>query len=120
MDDSFRYDSEGPFCHRLENLKAFHDAVWWQRDEAARVDNQARVVFTHCDLALQNILVRADGDGQLSIAAILDWEHAGWMPEYWEYCTAMSHWGRKGASVLLETPAEPAIRAYCAITYDRV
>jgi hypothetical protein len=21
--------------------------------------------------------------------AILDWEHAGWYPDYWEYCKAM-------------------------------
>ncbi|KAJ3752281.1 kinase-like domain-containing protein [Lentinula raphanica] len=38
-----------------------------------------RIVFTHCDLAPRNILVK---DGH--IAAIIDWECAGWFPEYWE------------------------------------
>ncbi|KAJ3739432.1 kinase-like domain-containing protein [Lentinula detonsa] len=38
-----------------------------------------RIVFTHCDLAPRNILVK---DGR--IASIIDWECAGWFPEYWE------------------------------------
>ncbi|KAJ3970572.1 kinase-like domain-containing protein [Lentinula raphanica] len=37
------------------------------------------IVFTHCDLAPRNILVK---DGR--IVAIIDWECAGWFPEYWE------------------------------------
>ncbi|KAE8154390.1 kinase-like domain-containing protein [Aspergillus avenaceus] len=43
------------------------------------------IVFTHSDLAPRNILV--DG-GQ--VTAILDWEFAGWYPEYWEYVKAYS------------------------------
>ncbi|KAJ3565791.1 hypothetical protein NP233_g7417 [Leucocoprinus birnbaumii] len=39
--------------------------------------------FTHSDLHAGNILVR---NGRL--AAILDWECAGWYPEYWE-CTSI-------------------------------
>ncbi|SPO01160.1 uncharacterized protein DNG_03907 [Cephalotrichum gorgonifer] len=39
-----------------------------------------RVVFTHADLAPRNIIVR---DGK--IVGLLDWEDAGWYPEYWEY-----------------------------------
>lgn len=35
--------------------------------------------FTHGDLAPRNVLVR---DGK--IAAIIDWDSAGWRPEYWE------------------------------------
>lgn len=38
-------------------------------------------VFTHADLNLRNILV--DDTGRIS--AIVDWECAGWYPEYWEY-----------------------------------
>lgn len=34
----------------------------------------------HCDLAPRNIIVN---DG--IIAGIIDWEMAGWLPEYWEY-----------------------------------
>lgn len=39
-----------------------------------------RIVFTHGDLMHHNILVH---NGHLS--AILDWEAAGWLPEYWEF-----------------------------------
>ncbi|KAM5474590.1 hypothetical protein MauCBS54593_002166 [Microsporum audouinii] len=37
--------------------------------------------FTHGDLGLYNILVSNDG----IVTTIIDWEFAGWYPEYWEY-----------------------------------
>jgi len=37
-------------------------------------------IFTHGDIAPRNILIK---DGK--VAAIVDWESAGWYPEYWEY-----------------------------------
>ena len=40
---------------------------------------QHRICFTHADLHGANILVK---DNRL--AGIVDWEHAGWYPEYWE------------------------------------
>jgi thiamine kinase-like enzyme len=43
-----------------------------------RTDHE--IFFTHADLNLRNILVK---DGRIS--AIVDWENAGWFPEYWEY-----------------------------------
>ena len=39
-----------------------------------------RIVFTHGDLAPPNIMVNR---GQ--IVGIIDWDNAGWYPEYWEY-----------------------------------
>lgn len=42
------------------------------------------IVFTHGDIAARNILVR---DGR--IVALLDWEYAGWYPDYWEYVFAL-------------------------------
>jgi len=43
-----------------------------------------RIVLTHNDLCPQNIMV--DGsDADARITAILDWECAAWLPEYWEY-----------------------------------
>ncbi|CAK7232493.1 hypothetical protein SEUCBS140593_008279 [Sporothrix eucalyptigena] len=39
-----------------------------------------RIVLTHGDLAPRNVMVR---DGK--IAALVDWEDAGWYPEWWEY-----------------------------------
>lgn len=43
-----------------------------------------RIVFTHDDLKPHNILVRG---GQ--ITGLLDWESAGWYPDYWEFTTAL-------------------------------
>ena len=42
------------------------------------------IVFTHADLHFSNIMV---SDGHIS--GIIDWETAGWYPDYWEYCRAM-------------------------------
>jgi aminoglycoside phosphotransferase (APT) family kinase protein len=44
-----------------------------------------RIVFTHGDFKTHNILI--DDGGRLS--GFLDWESAGWCPEYWEFTTAM-------------------------------
>jgi aminoglycoside phosphotransferase (APT) family kinase protein len=40
-------------------------------------------VFTHGDLSSLNILVAGN-----NIVGIIDWETAGWFPNYWEYTTA--------------------------------
>ncbi|TKA21765.1 hypothetical protein B0A50_08690 [Salinomyces thailandicus] len=40
-------------------------------------------VFTHGDLSSSNILCRGD-----EITGIIDWETAGWYPNYWEYTNA--------------------------------
>ncbi|KAK4132066.1 kinase-like protein [Trichocladium antarcticum] len=42
------------------------------------------IVFTHGDLNMRNVLV--DGHGRLT--GIVDWENAGWFPEYWDYTKA--------------------------------
>ncbi|KAI1273332.1 kinase-like protein [Xylaria sp. FL0933] len=42
------------------------------------------IVFTHNDFAPRNILVQGS-----KVVAILDWELAGYYPDYWEYCKAL-------------------------------
>ena len=42
------------------------------------------VVFTHGDLHFHNVIVK---DGHIS--GIIDWECAGWYPEYWDYTRAL-------------------------------
>jgi hypothetical protein len=39
-----------------------------------------KTVFSHCKITLCNILVK---EGR--IVGLVDWEFAGWYPEYWEY-----------------------------------
>ncbi|XRM41001.1 hypothetical protein ABZX51_004301 [Aspergillus tubingensis] len=50
-----------------------------------------RPVFTHGDLQPKNIMVERlgvrDGCPEFKIT-LLDWEGAGWFPEYWEFCNA--------------------------------
>jgi aminoglycoside phosphotransferase len=47
-------------------------------------DMSHRIVFTHGDLKHHNILVQGG-----RITGFLDWESAGWYPEYWEFTTAL-------------------------------
>lgn len=42
-------------------------------------------VFTHGDIAPQNIMI----DESNHITGIIDWENAGWYPDYWEYANIM-------------------------------
>lgn len=61
---------------------------WENEPDVALVHSrpeQYSIKFTHADLRPYNILAK---DGH--ITAIIDWEFAGWYPEYWEY-TKM-HW----------------------------
>ena len=70
-----------------------------------------RIVFTHGDIAPRNIIVRQNpqqqSHGSWEIAAILDWECAGFYPEHWEYVKCLnavkwsSDWGER-AQFLLE------------------
>ncbi|PWY81090.1 phosphotransferase enzyme family protein [Aspergillus eucalypticola CBS 122712] len=50
-----------------------------------------RPVFTNGDLQPKNIMVEKlgvrDGNPEYKIT-LLDWEGAGWYPEYWEFCNA--------------------------------
>ncbi|RYO83047.1 hypothetical protein DL766_002422 [Monosporascus sp. MC13-8B] len=42
------------------------------------------IVFTHGDFAMHNVLVH---DGRVS--GFIDWESAGWYPDYWESTTSL-------------------------------
>jgi aminoglycoside phosphotransferase len=55
-----------------------HRKAWPQFQ--AMGNRQYCTKFTHSDIAPRNILVN---NGK--IAGIIDWEMAGWYPEYWEY-----------------------------------
>ncbi|EFE44646.1 hypothetical protein TRV_00573 [Trichophyton verrucosum HKI 0517] len=68
--------------HGFTSTEKFEEAL----TEARKIyERPHRVVFTHGDFKAHNILV--DDDGHLS--GFLDWESAGWYPEYWEFTTAM-------------------------------
>jgi len=69
-----------PFCQPWE---PFDDAVHAAVQKRAEV--RYRICFTHGDITPHNILV----DENLRPCALVDWECAGWMPEYWEYTRAL-------------------------------
>jgi thiamine kinase-like enzyme len=53
-----------------------------------------RCVFTHGDLQFKNVMVERvgqelNGCGKFKLT-LIDWTAAGWYPEYWEYCHAVS------------------------------
>jgi thiamine kinase-like enzyme len=59
----------------------------WEHEPAVveihgKPEGTYRVVFSHADLAPNNILV---DPSQGKITGIVDWEFGGWYPEYWEY-----------------------------------
>ncbi|KAF2486342.1 kinase-like domain-containing protein [Neohortaea acidophila] len=83
-DGSYSLDPFGPFWNlegfnrlqqRNPNLQRF-SRFWTPVDKRA-----ASTVFTHGDMALRNVIVRQDGS-----LCLIDWEAAGWWPEYWEMC----------------------------------
>lgn len=48
----------------------------------------SKIYFTHGDLNLYNVIISGD-PGSQRIVGLIDWEQAGWYPEYWEYCKAL-------------------------------
>jgi hypothetical protein len=79
----------------------------------------APIRFTHGDLLPRNILV----DGS-KITAIIDWETAGYYPEFWEYCRMHDlglmtpAWGRVLARVFPGPRREKEIDAVYRIVRD--
>ena len=79
------------------------------------------IVFTHGDIKPHNVLVT---EGQ--ITGFLDWESAGWYPDYWDFTTALrigmeDFWwynfviGLGGGAYLAELDCE---RALTSLTVD--
>ncbi|KAF8157142.1 kinase-like domain-containing protein [Crassisporium funariophilum] len=81
----------GPFASQDE-FHAHRFSQPWESDDDAlraalekRANRRYKICFTHGDITPQNILV----DEKLRPCALVDWECAGWMPEYWELIRAL-------------------------------
>jgi len=57
---------------RKPRIEAMAERTWFKTDH--------RLCFTHADLHHENIIVKDD-----KLVGIIDWECAGWLPEYWEW-----------------------------------
>lgn len=77
----------GPYSSQDEFHAQYFCQPWEPYDDtlraalAKRTNTKYRICFTHGDITPKNILV----DDDLRPCALIDWECAGWMPEYWEY-----------------------------------
>jgi hypothetical protein len=69
--------------------------------------------FTHGDLQRKNIILVSSEAGIMSIA-LLDWETAGWYPDYWEYVRAFFACARfeDDWNLWLDTILKPFPREY--------
>jgi tRNA A-37 threonylcarbamoyl transferase component Bud32 len=101
------------------------DAAYQHAHEVARDMKKLphRVLFTHGDLKPHNILVMGG-----RITGFLDWESAGWYPEYWDFTTALritreDFWWYNfvidlgGGAYLAELKCERALTALTSSSY---
>lgn len=73
----------GPYNSKMDFLNYLTEGIeelTKKRPLSTLYEKEHDVIFTHSDLHLSNLLVRS---GRLS--GIIDWENAGFRPEYWEY-----------------------------------
>ncbi|KAF2785466.1 kinase-like protein [Melanomma pulvis-pyrius CBS 109.77] len=84
--------SESEFNDHLLSVASEHDfpcrSQFEQKLACVRKLHSVRhsIVFTHGDLKHHNIMVH---DGHVS--GFIDWESAGWYPDYWEFTTALRY-----------------------------
>jgi len=71
------------FHDHLASASTFHIDEDGIKRIRSQMSDQQRILFTHGDLAPRNIFMNGD-----KVVALIDWEHAGWYPEYWEYVKA--------------------------------
>ncbi|GBE87269.1 hypothetical protein SCP_1005160 [Sparassis crispa] len=84
-------------CGPFPNVAAFHDTLAkainrygvpegfpTSRSKCRLFKDDYHIVFSHGDFASRNIMLSEEG----KLAAILDWETAGFWPEYWEWMKA--------------------------------
>ena len=96
-------DGGSCFCYRVDNNKEFGPFPSYEkfydfllqyapkrhrpelREKLATISSPPhRLVFCHADIQPANFLIQ---DGRL--VGWIDWECAGWYPEYWDYTTAL-------------------------------
>lgn len=97
-----------------------HCDMWSQFEAISQ--RQYRTTFTHSDIAPRNILAK---DGK--IAAIIDWESAGWYPEYWEYTRwadsnylSSQRWHDMREEVMDPYPDELKVDKYVGTVFTRL
>ncbi|KAG6873287.1 hypothetical protein C0995_000722 [Termitomyces sp. Mi166 len=81
------WESEAAFnAFLLKPLDKVNSPKWQQKFTNALASYNHRIVFSHADLSPENVIVNKETG---EVTGIIDWEMAGWWPEYWEYRKAM-------------------------------
>ena len=99
--NDFKFGSEAKFneCLLSDVPKGMHEKA------ALSHSIPHRITFTHGDLNMRNILMERG-----RISGIVDWENAGWFPEYWEYTKV--HYTISRSTRYLEDIVEKALGSY--------
>lgn len=83
----------GPFA----DVRSFNDRVQelstgvpnsqrtWEDPYRALLPDESPIRFCHADIHIGNVMVQQSTDGSWKISGIVDWDQAGYCPEYWEY-----------------------------------
>ncbi|KAL9623972.1 MAG: hypothetical protein Q9160_001725 [Pyrenula sp. 1 TL-2023] len=80
--EELTFQDEASFHRYLTSDLPLDEDAWKTISKSHGVKHD--IVFTHADLNPRNILVDESG----RICGIVDWECAGWYPEYWEFTKA--------------------------------
>ena len=105
------FDNESKFNQFLLNQMISSTPLLHREAMECAMRGEHEIVFCHADLNLRNIVVK---EGK--IVALLDWETAGWYPNYWEYvkfCFASCHdkeWHDLGHTMFPRTYPEELVR----------
>lgn len=87
------FDTESQLNEAFVNKYTYNTGLKFKaqyyRRTLPRVLKDHRPVFTHGDFQRKNIIIRPGGE-----PVVIDWEVAGWYPEYWDYASGMFACGR--------------------------
>ncbi|PPR04742.1 hypothetical protein CVT24_006901 [Panaeolus cyanescens] len=89
--------SSGPICSEAEfnefltfsDIPPRHVAAGYRKWVFSMLRTDHRIVFTHGDFHPRNIMIDIDSGGSLKLG-LVDWEMAGFYPEYWELLKAFN------------------------------
>ena len=67
------------------------------REIRHQMPDNHQIYFTHGDISIHNVLLKVHGEGEddVEVTALLDWEQAGWRPEFWEAAKIVYRMDRK-------------------------
>jgi aminoglycoside phosphotransferase (APT) family kinase protein len=103
-----------------ENQRRGFISEWFTRHLGQALGG-CKSVFTHADVHPQNILVWKEATGpnkekdRYVVKGIVDWETAGWYPDYWEYAGSFvdfiwcDDWPEKYEVIVEARPLEAAL-----------